>query len=89
MLRLAFLIGGQKPCVIQPGIPSAKVHMPDDQEILRHSIFTDLTVLRDNLDKTWAIVQSLPIGRARSNLELIHQGSMQLKKTLMELMYSR
>jgi hypothetical protein len=67
--------------------------MTDDQKTLRQSLLTDLTALRGNLDKTWAIVQLLPIGRARTNLELIHQSTMQLglnmKKTLMELIYSR
>lgn len=67
--------------------------MPDDQEMLRQSLLTDLIALRDNLDNTWAIVQSLPIGKARTNLELIHQSNVQLglnmKDTLMELVYSR
>jgi hypothetical protein len=63
--------------------------MPENQEMLRQSLLTDLTVLRDNLDKTWAIVLSLPTGKVRTNLELIHQSSAQLglnmKRTLMEM----
>jgi hypothetical protein len=63
--------------------------MPENQEMLRQSLLDDLTALRENLDKTWAIVLSLPIGKARTNLELIHQSSSQLvlnmKKTLMEM----
>jgi hypothetical protein len=54
--------------------------------------FGFLTALRENLDKTWAIVLRLPIGKARTNLELIHQSSSQLilnmKKTLMEMVSS-
>jgi hypothetical protein len=54
--------------------------------------FGFLTALRENLDKTWAIVLTLPIGKARTNLELIHQSSSQLvlnmKKTLMEMVSS-
>jgi hypothetical protein len=65
--------------------------MPENQEMLRQSLLADLTALRENLDKTWAIVLSLPIGNARTNLELIHQSNVQLglnmKKTLMELTY--
>ena len=67
--------------------------MPENQEMLRQSLLADLTALRENLDKTWAIVLSLSIGNARTNLELIHQSNVQLglnmKKTLMELTYSR
>jgi hypothetical protein len=67
--------------------------MPDNQEILRQSLLTDLTALRDNLDKTWTIVLSLPTGKARTSLELIHQStaqlSMKMNKTLLEMMYSR
>jgi len=67
--------------------------MPENQEMLRQSLLADLTALRENLDKTWAIVLSLPIGNARTNLELIHQSNVQLglnmKKTLRELTYSR
>jgi hypothetical protein len=63
--------------------------MPENQEMLRQSLLTDLTVLRDNLDKTWAIVLALPIGKVRTNLELIHQSSAQLglnmRRTLMEM----
>jgi hypothetical protein len=32
--------------------------MPENQEMLRQSILDDLTVLHDNLDKTWAIMLS-------------------------------
>jgi hypothetical protein len=67
--------------------------MAENQEILRQSLLTDLIALRENLDKTWTIVLTLPIGKARANLELIHQSSVQLginmKNTLMEMMYSR
>jgi hypothetical protein len=42
-----------------------------------------------NLDKTWTIVLSLPVGQARTNLERIHQSNAQLglnmRKTLMEM----
>jgi hypothetical protein len=31
--------------------------MPENQEMLRQSLLADLTALRENLDKTWAIVQ--------------------------------
>lgn len=50
--------------------PVREVQMPDHQEILRQSLLTDLTTLRDNLDKAWTIVLSLPIGKVRTNLEL-------------------
>jgi hypothetical protein len=67
--------------------------MPENQEMLRQSLLTDLTVLRDNLDKTWAIVLSLPIGKVRTNLELIHQSTAQLglnmRNTLMKMVFSR
>ena len=67
--------------------------MPDNQEILRQSLLADLTTLRENIDKTWTIVLSLPIGKARTDLELIHQSTAQLslnmKKTLTKMMYSR
>ena len=63
--------------------------MPENQERLRQSLLADLTALRGNLSKTWAIVLSLPIGKARTNLELTHQISVELglnmKKTLMEM----
>jgi hypothetical protein len=52
--------------------------MPENQEMLRQSLLDDLTVLHDNLDKTWAIMLSLPIGKARTSLELIHQSNAQL-----------
>jgi hypothetical protein len=45
--------------------------------------------LHSNLDKTWTIILSLPVGQARTNLELIHQSNAQLglsmRKTLMEM----
>ncbi len=67
--------------------------MPENQDVLCQSLLTDLTALRDNLDKTWTIVLSLPMGNARTNLELIHQSTVQLslnmKKTLMEMIYGR
>ena len=67
--------------------------MPENQDMLCQSLLTDLTALRDNLDKTWTIVLSLPMGSARTNLELIHQSTVQLslnmKKTLMEMIYGR
>jgi hypothetical protein len=48
-----------------------------------------LVALHGNLDKTWTIVLSLPVGQARTNLERIHQSNAQLglnmKKTLMEM----
>jgi len=63
--------------------------MPENQEMLRQSLLDDLTARRENLEKTWAIVLSLPTGKARTNLELIHQSSSQLvlnmKKSLMEM----
>ena len=63
--------------------------MPENQEVLRQALLTDLAALRENLDKTWTIVLTLPIGTSRTSLELIHQSSSQLvlnmKKTLMEM----
>jgi hypothetical protein len=63
--------------------------MPENQERLRQLLLADLTALHGNLSKTWAIVLSLPIGKAKTNLELIHQSSVKLglnmKKTLMEM----
>ena len=63
--------------------------MPENQEGLRQSLLADLATLHGTLDKTWAIVLSLPIEKARTNLELIHQISVELglnmKKTLMEM----
>jgi hypothetical protein len=63
--------------------------MPENQEMLRQALLTDLAAFRENLDKTWAIVLSLPVGQARTNLERIHQSNAQLvlnmKKTLMEM----
>ncbi len=52
--------------------------MPENQEILRQSLLDDLQVLHDNLDKAWTIVLSLPTGKARTNLEIIHQSTAQL-----------
>ena len=46
--------------------------MPDNQEILRQSLLDDLTALHGNLDKTWTIALSLPVGKARTDLELVH-----------------
>ena len=63
--------------------------MPENHEVLRQSLLDDLTALHGNLDKTWAIVLSLPVGQARTILERIHQSNAQLglnmKKTLMEM----
>ena len=63
--------------------------MPENHEVLRQSLLDDLTALHGNLDKTWATVLSLPVGRARTILERIHQSNAQLglnmKKTLMEM----
>jgi hypothetical protein len=63
--------------------------MPENQEMLRQALLTDLAALRENLDNTWTIVLTLPIGKARTNLERIHQSIVQLgvdmKKTLMEM----
>jgi hypothetical protein len=63
--------------------------MPNNQEILRQSLLDDLTALHGNLDKTWTIVLSLPIGKARTDLELVHQSNVQsglnMRKTLMEM----
>jgi hypothetical protein len=42
--------------------------MPDNQEILRQSLLDDLTALHGNLDKTWTIALSLPVGKARTDL---------------------
>jgi len=42
--------------VIQSNRPP-EVSMPENQEMLRQSLLADLTALRENLDKTWAIVQ--------------------------------
>jgi hypothetical protein len=67
--------------------------MPENQDMLCQSLLTDLTALRDNLNKTWTIVLSLPMGNARTNLELTHQSTLRLslnmKKTLMEMIYGR
>jgi hypothetical protein len=63
--------------------------MPENHEVLRQSQLDDLTALHGNLDKTWTIVLSLPVGQARTNLERIHQSNAQLglnmRKTLMEM----
>jgi hypothetical protein len=63
--------------------------MSENQERLRQSLLAGLTALHGNLDKIWAIVLSLPPGEARTNLEFIHQSSVELglnmKKTLMEM----
>jgi hypothetical protein len=63
--------------------------MPENQEKLRQSLLADLTALHGNLDKTWTIALSLPVGKARTDLELIHQSSAQLdlnmRRTLMEM----
>jgi hypothetical protein len=63
--------------------------MPENHEVLRQSLLDDLVALHGNLDKTWTIVLSLPVGQARTNLERIHQSNAQLglnmKKTLMEM----
>ena len=49
--------------------------MPENHEVLRQSLLDDLTALHGNLDKTWTIVLSLPVGQARTNLERIHQSN--------------
>ena len=63
--------------------------MPENHEVLRQSLLDDLTALHGNLDKTWTIVLSLPVGQARTNLERILQSYAQLglnmRKTLMEM----
>jgi hypothetical protein len=63
--------------------------MLNNQEILRQSLLDDLTALRGNLDKTWTIALSLPLGKTRTDLELIHQSCAQLglnmRRTLMEM----
>jgi len=63
--------------------------MPENHEVLLQSLLDDLTALHGNLDKTWTIVLSLPVGQARTNLERIHQSNAQLglnmRKTLMEM----
>lgn len=63
--------------------------MPENHGMLRQSLRDDLTALHGNLDKTWAIVLSLPVGQVRTNFEHIHQSNAQLvlnmKKTLMEM----
>ncbi|MGB7467421.1 MAG: hypothetical protein WBW14_31340, partial [Candidatus Acidiferrum sp.] len=46
-----------QPRVIQSRHPLREVSMPENQEMLRQSLLADLTALRENLDKTWAIVQ--------------------------------
>jgi hypothetical protein len=91
--------GKAKDSILAPSIRSSaviqslhsfrEVSMPENQEVLRQALLTDLVALRENLDKTWTIVLTLPIGTSRTNLELIHQSSSQLvlnmKKTLMEM----
>jgi hypothetical protein len=61
--------------------------MPENQEILRQSLLADLTALHDNLEKTWTIALSLPVGKTRTDLEPIHQSCLQLglnmRRTLM------
>jgi len=47
--------------------------MPENQEMLRQALLTDLAALRENLDKTRTTVLTLPIGKARTNLELIQK----------------
>ena len=63
--------------------------MPENLEMLRQSLLHDLTALHGNLDKTWIIILSMPVGQARTILERIHQSNAQLglnmKKTLMEM----
>jgi hypothetical protein len=63
--------------------------MPENQEILRQSLLADLTALHGNLDKTWTIALSLPVGKTRTELERIHQSCGQLglnmRRTLMEM----
>ena len=63
--------------------------MPENQEKLRQSLLDDLNILHSNLDKTWTIALSLPVGKARTDLELLHQSNAQLslnmRKTLMEM----
>jgi hypothetical protein len=63
--------------------------MPLKQEILRQSLLDDLTALHGNLDKTWTIALSLPVGKTRTDLELIHQSCAQLglnmRRKLMEM----
>jgi hypothetical protein len=75
--------------VIQSLRSFREVSMPENPELLRQALLTDLAALRENLDKTWTIVLTLPIGKTRTNLELIHQSNVQLginmKKTLMEM----
>jgi hypothetical protein len=49
----------------------------------------DLAALHRDLDKTWTMVLTLPIGKARTNLELIQQSNVKsginMKKILMEM----
>ena len=63
--------------------------MPENQEVLRQSLLDDLTALHGNLDKAWTIALSLPVGKTRMDLELIHQSCAQLglniRRTLMEM----
>ena len=63
--------------------------MPENREMLRQSLLADLTVLHGNLEKTWTIALSLPVGKTRTELELIHQSCGQLglnmRRTLMEM----
>ena len=43
--------------------------MPENREMLRQSLLADLTVLHGNLEKTWTIALSLPVGKTRTDLE--------------------
>jgi hypothetical protein len=51
--------------------------MPENHAIFRHSLLDDLTALHGNLDKTWTIVLSPPVGKAITDLELVHQSCAQ------------
>jgi hypothetical protein len=62
--------------------------MPENQERLRQSLLDDLIALRGNLDKTWTIILSLPVGQARTNLERIHQSNAQLGLNMNKLFLS-
>ena len=47
-------------------------------EQLRQSMIGDMSALHENLDRVWKIVQSLPAGGTRDDLENAHQRMAQL-----------
>jgi hypothetical protein len=56
--------------------------MSDGNGELRQLVLAYVTALRENLDRIWQIAQTLPLGVARTDLEMAHQCMIELSLSI-------